>query len=558
MKKYIICFYLLLSVIVYGQSPSLGWVKNIGGSSWSITIDSDENVYTIGYFNGTVDFDPSSNVFNLSSNGASDIFISKLDSAGNFIWAKKMGGTSNDFGYGVVVDNYGSIYLTGNFTGTADFDPSSNTYNLTSFGLADIFICKIDTSGNFIWVKQIGGIYDDMGADIDVDILGNVYTTGYFRDIVDFDSSLGVFNLISNTARDVFINKLDSTGNFVWAKNMGGPDFGGFDIKVAKNCNVYIVGQFFGTKDFDPGVGTFYLTSNGVEDIFTCKLDSLGDFVWARSTGQPSNDGVSSIAIDNYENVYTTGHFSSTVDFDPGVGVFNLTAPGGAIFVSKLDKNGIFKWAKGMGSTLDNFGMGIALDSSQNVYTTGYFQGNVDFNPGINNYNISSNGYNDIFISKLDSLGNFIWAQKYGGANDDLGRDIIVSKSNNIYTTGYYQGTVDFDPGPNTFNVTPIGVNNLYILKLNSGNNISTKIDDFEYTNSNFKIIPNPNNGYFVVELNSFSEIKVTDVLGRLVYSKFSNHEKNNLDLTNQANGIYFLEVSSSGFKNTSKIIIDK
>src|SRR5262249_36288313 len=161
---------------------------------YSIAVDASGNVYTTGYFTGTADFDPDAGVFNLTAAGSFDIFVSKLSASGNFVWAKVMGGGSDDLGQSISVDASGNVCTTGYFTGTADFDPGAGVFNLTAAGYYDIFVSKLDASGNFAWAKAIGGTGGDEGYSIAIDSSGNVYTTGAFGGTVDFDPNAGVFN----------------------------------------------------------------------------------------------------------------------------------------------------------------------------------------------------------------------------------------------------------------------------------------------------------------------------------------------------------------------------
>jgi hypothetical protein len=229
-------------------------------------------VYTTGWFEGTTDFDPGPGVFNLSSAGRPDTFVSKLDSAGNFVWAKQMRGTAGG-GSGIAVDGAGSVYTTGWFQGTTDFDPGPGTSNLSSADSADIFVSKLDRDGSLIWVKQMGGTSYDAGSGIAVDAAGNVYTTGYFGGTADFDPGPDTFNLSSAGGPDIFVSKLNSAGNSVWAKQMGGMNGdAGYGIAVDAAGNVYTTGLFISTADFDSGPGTFNLSSAGGPDIFVSKL----------------------------------------------------------------------------------------------------------------------------------------------------------------------------------------------------------------------------------------------------------------------------------------------
>ncbi|MCB0410357.1 MAG: SBBP repeat-containing protein [Flavobacteriales bacterium] len=212
MKKY--CLILLL-LLVFGWSSraqNFEWVKSFGGSSlndgYSITVDDSGNVYTTGYFIGTGDFDPGTGIANLTSTGIQDVFVQKLDASGNFLWAKSFGSNSSDYGQSITVDASGNVYTTGYFNGTGDFDPGADTTNLTSSGGYDIFVQKIDGSGNFKWAKSFGGSLYEYGWSITVDASGNVYTTGHFEGTVDFDPGADTANLTSVGNNAVFVHKL--------------------------------------------------------------------------------------------------------------------------------------------------------------------------------------------------------------------------------------------------------------------------------------------------------------------------------------------------------------
>ena len=453
-------------------SISFGWAKPLGGAMFdvgnAIAVDDGGNVYTAGYFNGVVDFDPEPGVYNLISAGFSDVFVSKLDSAGKFLWAKSMGGTGYDFGLAMKVDASGNVFTAGYFNGTVDFDPGESVYELTSAGWTDVFVSKLDSGGNFVWAKSLGGSSDDLGTAITVDTNGNVITTGYFRETGDFDPGAGTHNLTSAGEYDIFLCKLDSDGNLVWAESLGGAS-NDYARAIASNANgdVYTVGYYFNTADFDPGPEIFNLDSAGSSDIFVSKLDSSGSFLWAKGLGGSSDDVGNGVTVDIDGNVYMTGSFLSTADFDPGESAYELSSRGGAdIFVGKLANGGDFVWAKSMGGKSNEFGYAITSDTSGKVYTTGYFLSTADFDPGESINELSSTGEADIFISKLDQGGNFVWAHHMGGMSDDYGNAIAVGASGNVYTTGSFIGISDFDPGAGTFDLTSAGEEDIFISKL--------------------------------------------------------------------------------------------
>ena len=260
----------------------------------------------------------------------------------NWLWAKRMGGTSSDVGQSIAADPTGSgdVYTTGYFTGTVDFDPGAGVFNLTAAGLWDIFISKLDGSGNFVWAKAMGGPGNHEGVSVAIDpASGAIYTTGFFSATVDFDPGVGVFNLTSAGSGDIFISKLDTSGNFVWAKQMGGTAYDkcySIAIDTAGSGDVYTTGVFEGTADFDPGAGTFNLTPAGSSDIFISKLDSSGNFVWAKSLGGNLSEGADVIEF-NYDNKpYIGGYFSSTPAYFGSIALSNTANSPGDMFILRL------------------------------------------------------------------------------------------------------------------------------------------------------------------------------------------------------------------------------
>ncbi|HYV93475.1 MAG TPA: SBBP repeat-containing protein [Chitinophagales bacterium] len=538
-KRYFSIILLSLFFSVYekanAQAPDWLWAKAMGGIDYdygySTALDpaGSGDVYTTGRFAGTVDFDPGAGVFNLTSPGGYDIFISKLDASGNFIWAKAMGGTGECSGNSIAIDpaGNGDVYITGYFYGAVDFNPdSSGNFNLTSAGQYDIFISKLDSSGNFVWAKRIGGTSYDHPNSIALDPAGSgdVYTTGSFAGTVDFDpDSSGTFNLTSSGSYDIFISKLNDSGNFIWAKAMGGTGegFGHFIVlDPAGSEDVYTTGSFQGTVDFDPdSSGSFNLTSAGQDDIFISKLDSSGNFVWAKAMGATSYDAGQSIAVDVSGNVYTTGSFAGTVDFDPdSSGNFNLTSAGAFdIFISKFDTSGNLVWAKAMGGTDTEKGWSIAIDpaGSGDVYTTGYFSGTADFDPDSSgNFNLTFAGHDDIFISKLDSSGNFVWAKAIGGTSYDYAQSIVLDALGNVYMTGYFSsasisfGSTTLTNANNSGNYADI-----FVAKLDT--ELATGYNEMENLDKSMFLFPNPASDKITLSFSSSGkkEIQITNML---------------------------------------------
>ena len=450
-----------ISVAVFGGTSSD--IPN------SVKVDGAGNIYTAGYFSGTVDFDPGAGTTNLTSAGGVESYVSKLNAAGDLLWAKSFGGTGTDLANSAAIDGSGNVYITGRFQATADFDPGAGTMNLTSLGGNDVFVSKLNAAGEFVWARSFGGTGNDEAYSVAVDGSGNVHTTGYFSDTADFDPGAGTVNVTSAGNFDAFVSKLNAAGDLVWAKTFGGADVDQpSSMTLDGSGNVYTTGRFSATADFDPGAGTSNLTATSA-DVFVSKLNTAGELVWAKAFGGSLSDSANSIAVDGSGNVYTTGYFYNSADFDPSAGTTSLTSAGGFdVFVSKLSASGALVWAKAFGGAGTEVGYSIALDGSGNLHTTGYFYNSADFDPGAGTTNMTSAGSSDVFISKLNATGGLVWAKTLGGTTTDDGYSVTVDASSNVYTAGRFGDTVDFDPGAGTANLTSAGSNDAFILKLDA------------------------------------------------------------------------------------------
>lgn len=510
MKTLLICkmnlalFFIFFLSVCSVKSQSFSWAKNIGGSSTDIgqgiTTDVSGNIYVTGYFSGTVDFDPGSSTYNLTSNGGSDIFIAKYSQAGNFIWAEKIGGSGTDVGNSIAVDSNGNLYVTGYFMNTVDFDPGSGTNNITSNGNYDIFILKLSQAGAFQWAYGMGSSYWDDGWSVAVDNSGGVYLTGMFIGSVDFDPGTGTNVLSSAGYTDIFIAKFTSSGAFSFAKSIGGTQTDcGNGISTDNSGNLYLTGSFWATVDFDPGSGTAYLTSAGSGDAFVAKYSNTGNYIWAIKLGGTSSDDGKSIDIDDSGNVYVAGDFCGTVDFNPASATVNLTSNGSSdIFVAKYNSSGNYIWAGNVGGNSSDFANCIVIDLFGNCYVTGEFESTADFNPGSGTAYISSSGFNDSYILKLNTSGNYQWAYNIGGSSEDIGHSITCHDSDLIYATGYFRNSVDFDPGSGTTILSSNGIQDIYITQL-----INPDCTNFSATITPTGATTFCQGGYVTIEANS-------------------------------------------------------
>lgn len=553
------------------KAQQFNWAKRVGqisfDDSYTMALDNDNCVYIGGYYNGTVDFDPGPGVFNLTptNQGGSEAYVLKLDSAGNFMMAFSFGGLADDEVRCINVDNDKNIYVSGTYKDTADFDPGPGVYNLNPTGNESVYIAKYDSTGALVWAKNIAATFHVYASGMDIDQAGSVYVTGNFIDTVDFDPGPNVFQLVTNSMYDAYILKLNNNGDFCFAYDIGQTTFDlGYDIKTDNFGHVYTLGTYRLTVDFNPGIDTFNITSKGYDDVFLLKMDTAGNFIWAKSYGGLSYDYGRSLDIDGAGNIVMTGSFSDIADFNPGPGVFNLTQSGIAgedIFVSKLDSVGNFLWAKQFGGVGAGFGAAVATDIIGNVYSTGHFDGVTDFNPGpgVLNFTYSGLSGGDIYVVKLEASGNFAWAKQVGGPTYDYGYAIEPDALGNVYYTGFFEGTVDFNPSSGVFNMTSGGTHDIFVSKL--GGALTTVEENT--VNNQINLFPVPANDFIMIQTEEIiKRIELFDLNGHLLYAleeKEINTINGNIKLNTSAltSGIYFVKIYNNKATSIKKIVLN-
>ena len=359
-----------------------------------------------------------------------------------------------------------NIYVTGSFSGSVDFDPWTSGVDLIAFGNRDSYVVKMDPLGNLLWIAQLGGENSSVVANSLVyDTTGNVFITGWFYGVSDFDPGHLIFNLDSEGATAMFITKLDSNGMHIWTKGVipfTGYTCSGNSIDLDPAGNLYIGGHFYGGPvDFDPGPGSYILNGSGESDIFLLKLNASDDFEWVIQIGSTFHSAAAfAVKVDPQSgSIYLTG-----TDDSP---TYNY-----GIVVYKFDSMGNGEWSGYIqgGGTIYSAGSAIAVDTIHEcIYITGGFQGTCDFDIGSGTYHISAQGVRDAFILKLDNLGNFVWARSLGGAYADSGTAIKLDTfgQEEIYVTGYFRGEVEYGPGLDTL-FSPDNISyGAFILKLN-------------------------------------------------------------------------------------------
>ena len=436
----------------------IGWASTWGGAgimdyAYAGALDGNRSSYVGGYFTASVDFDPGPGVEEYTAVGLCDAFLTKLDLCGNLVWVRTWGSPGSPKGVfvgGMAVSGSGEVYAVGGFTDTPDFDPGPGLDEHASNGDQDAFLSKFDSTGCFQWALTWGGSDADLPNAVAVDAYSNVYVTGLFSsNSVDLDPGPGT-DIHDSSDGGGFLSKFDSNGAFQWALCWNA----GLGREATdSDGNIYIPGSFGDVDpvDLDPGPGVDEHVSNGLADAFLCKLDSDGQFQWAVTWGGPGQDGAFPVAVDTLGNIWVTGPFENTVDFDPGPNIDEHTSEGGDkrnAFVSGFDPSGGFLWARTWGGPVNAEVPSVGVDGAGNVYASGAFEGTADFDPGAGLDEHTSNGTGDAFVTKFDSNGDFLWARTWGGAGWDEAYCLSIDDNGEAYAAGFFADTVDFDPGP--------------------------------------------------------------------------------------------------------------
>jgi len=451
--------YFMYTAKVGGGLPFTGWARTWGGPAdwdegWDVAVDDSGNVYVSGMFAYTCDFDPSdTGTYDRTAKGTFDAFVSKFDPDGNFVWALTWGGNNEDWAKSVAISgNY--LYVSGFFRTTVpgeqvDFDPSdSGTEYRVSNGDRDGFISQFDLDGNFNWVQTWGTAnYEWGGEDIVCDSSGNVYSLGWNEqpwriDLRSYNSS-GVLQW-----------------SYIWPAGAGVVRME--DITIY-GSNLYFTGLISGSGiDMDPGDGVTTITTGGGDGIICC-LTTSGTFQWVKNWGIGGEMWAQSIACDASGNMYVGGTFTGTdIDFDPWNDhghEYHSSVDGTAnrdCFLTKFDSTGKHVWAKvwgGWGN--EDWAKGVNCDSAGNPYVVGGFRSNkVNLDPDGEDYRDNANemptGTYDIFLSRFDPTGDYIWGRNIGGGYHDYGNDLVIAGSAIYYTGVFMSSSMDFDPGAGT------------------------------------------------------------------------------------------------------------
>lgn len=395
---------------------------------------------------------------------ASNLSAQKID------WVKSYRNTSSSWTQNIITDfkklNNGDIITIGYFRDSVDFDTDTSQYTISNMHNEDIFITRLDSNANLIWVKTIQGMYTQTTHRLAIDSDENLIVTGVFGDSADFDPNQGVYPLAPLNGYDGFILKLDSNGNLIWANRVGNIIY---FIEVDQDDNIYAAGEYYyDSTDFDFGPGVYTLPDTSTQ--FILKIDENANLIWAKAV-----DFYPGFLSITENHLYTSAYFNETMDADPGPQITNVTptSPGSNIAILKLDTSANLIWVRSYNSSnLD--ANDFEIDLNENIYITGEYSGNCDFDPSSNvHLETSSNFLSDIYQLKLNSNGDFISVKTFGNMNEDKGTNIEIDNHGNIYLAGNFRDSIDLDEGTGNHWIYSDGFNNSgFIAKFDSSDNL--------------------------------------------------------------------------------------
>ncbi|PKL84719.1 MAG: hypothetical protein CVV22_11475 [Ignavibacteriae bacterium HGW-Ignavibacteriae-1] len=499
------------------SSGAFQWAAGAGSTSSedsrSIALDGGGNAVITGYYVKIFSF----GAYPLPTPGNEDVFVAKIDKNGSWLWATAAGSNGYEQGYSATLDNSGNSYVSGYFTGTANFGGT----NLVSSGDRNAFLMKLNSSGVIQWAKAITGKTTVDCFTVATATNGISYPIGAFY----HNAVFGTDTLYTRGNSDIFAARISSSGNWSWALGTGGI-IGYVDVNsiaALTNGDFYSCGSFFGTIVF----GNDTLKSSGDADIFVAKSDRNGNWLWGRKAGGTEPDVANGIAVDHLGNAILTGYFSVTAKFG---NITRVSSGQGEIFIAKVDTNGNWVWVTIAGEDEFDEGKALVTDAAGNIYVTGFFSDKPYFGAT----RLFSAGRDDVFVAKLNNSGAWQWAVRGGSSQFDVGHGIDIDPSGNLYITGGFENIATFG----THSVTSGGGDDIFIAKLNSsgtwlwavsagtnsyqeyGSNVKFSSSGYVYATGTFKGLCLFGEQYLIGAGNSDGFITKLDTAGNWIWSR--------------------------------------
>jgi hypothetical protein len=455
------------------------------------------------------------------SGHADSTFIIKLNASGNEIWRKYI---LKDFMINDIIFMNSNLYVAGKFRDTIQLGNNI----IESSGQYDGFLAKFDANGNCLWVKQFGGKENDFANSLCFDSQNNIWLTGGYADTAVFSST----SLVCQGDMNMFISKYDINGNLLNIKSAGGTQSIGRKIRCGVNDNLYILGEWN-----DMQLGTFYLPNCSCSPYgdpeFLTLIDKYGVVQWLNGTLRESDTYITTdLVIDQNGFAYTTG----CANWNDA-----------HLYVNKFGLAGQKQWSRTMDRGYGcDFVSGSLATTNDFLYVAAY--------AGLFYYgNSNPTGGNYLLMEKLDLSGALMQIDTILVTGYIIPRSMYYNvNADHFLIDGYYYGGITL--GNDSIN----GMNgNVFISKFIDG--VTTSISETLSKDGDISLYPNPSTGMVMINLNqkAKSKICIHDVLGNcIMHKEYQNEENLSIDLSNQAKGIYFLEVIMDDKRSVKKVVL--
>jgi hypothetical protein len=439
--------------------PAMVYSTFIGGTQieYEFSIAADPSGYTyITGFTGSPNFPTTPGAYDTTYNGNYDAFVTKLSPSGNtIIYSTFIGGTYSDIGNDISVDAHGNAFITG-FTGSPNFPTTPGAYDTTHNGDEDVFVTKLNQSGNtLIYSTLLGGTDYEEADNIKVDSNGSSFVTGWTSSI-DFPTTPGAYDTTHNGDYDVFVTTITPSGDaLIYSTYLGGTmrDWAS-NIVIDDHGSAYITG-FTGSTNFPTTPGTYDTTHNGDDDVFVTKLSPSGDaLVYSTLLGGIGRDHGNDISVDTHGYASLTG-YTNTSDFPTTPDAYDTSLNGKYdVFVTRFTPSGdALAYSTLLGGTETDVGKGIFIDATGYMTVMGYTY-STDFPTTLDAYDATHNGRADVFMTTLSPVVNtLVYSTFLGGTSVDLGYSIAVDSKENVFLAGFTNSS-DFPTTPGAFDTT--------------------------------------------------------------------------------------------------------
>lgn len=386
----------------------------------------------------------------------------------------RIGGINPEESRAIAVTTTGVVVASW-FSGTVDFDPRSTSTGRTSLGAQDLAVAKYDFDGAFAWVYSLGGVGAEVPYAMAATPDGGVIVVGY-------GSGGGVCGgrvLTGPGGRDVLLVKLSAGGSCEWAHLIGGPqDDEARAVAVAPDGSVVVGGLFRATADFDHSGGAALLVSRGSSDGFVARYSATGAFVGMAQAGGPEDDLFAAVTVAGNGDVTVAGEIRGTTTFGSTLAPAVLVSVGGSdIAIARYTDLFGLLWAERAGGVGQDRATVLTQDIAGNLLMAGTFEGTADLDPDVGAALVVSQGSADVFVATYSAGGAWTgFARAFGGAGSEGITAINQGISGRILISGWFQQSVDFDPGSGATIVNAKGTGgagDAYTMALNSAGELA-------------------------------------------------------------------------------------